>query len=155
MPSNLVYDSLIRYNANSRLSEAADFRAKAGSFSVQLRSALWLLVGPAGWFNSVLSALIMGCTMPSPTESLPSMGDLVLHVAVMVVLNDFALYWGHWIQHRSDFLWTHCHSFHHSIGVPAPLTVPLSAVVSFTQLVSTCCFSQHLSLSVYSRSSRV
>ena len=161
MLSNVVYDSMIRYNANSRLTEAANFRTKAGSFSVQLRSALWLLVGPGGWFNSILSALIMGCTMPSADESMPSMGDLVFDVSVMVVLNDFALYWGHWIQHRSEFLWNNCHSFHHSIGVPAtPSTTPLPAPVSVRLSALSAPFdllllSATVTVSVYSRSSCV
>jgi len=40
----------------------------------------------------------------------------------MVLLNDLALYFGHRVQHESEFLWKHCHSKHHTITTPSPVS---------------------------------
>lgn len=89
----------------------------------QIVSATWNLLGPTGLLNAGLSTILLpmitGWRADEPTP-IPSHGIMIAHLIVLEILGDLGLYWGHRIQHESDFLWRKFHSKHHRIGTPTP-----------------------------------
>ena len=61
------------------------------------------------------------CGWGGMVEGLPGWGVGVVKFLGMVVVNDFFLYWGHRVQHESEFLWNNFHYFHHQLTTPTPV----------------------------------
>jgi len=114
--------SLISYGKNLRLTDVDETRGRVASFRLQLWTSGLHLMGPAGIVNACLSALLAPQLVPQRGCADLGLMEVVCGVALMVVVNDFALYWGHRVQHESEFLWTRCHHFHHAIGTPSPVS---------------------------------
>jgi len=121
---------LITYGKHSRFSEIETVRETVAPFGVQLRTSAWHLLGPNGMINGIICALCAPMIICSPDEesscndwtSWPGWGQWACGMTAMVIVNDAALYWGHRIQHESDFLWCHFHKMHHTIGTPSPVS---------------------------------
>lgn len=103
------------------------FTKKTMSLSFQWRVATHILTGPAAWFGGVAGMFIQQQVVfkhdPSAVErfALPmSAGQFVLQFALLAIVADFLLYWGHRIQHESEFLWKRFHSRHHQLLTPTP-----------------------------------
>ena len=105
----------------SREVEREQTRAKV-SFRTQLTGAAWEMLGPPGVLNAAVAAVLLPWLVNPAEEALPSLSSLLAGWGVMVIVNDFTLYWGHRVQHESDFLWERCHSVHHTIGSPTPVS---------------------------------
>lgn len=96
---------------------------KEPSFAEQLSGSLWTTAGPAAISNAMLAAFLMPYVIPGPYPTLPNLSwlELVCQILAFLIANDFLLYWGHRIQHESDYLWQF-HAEHHRISTPRPLT---------------------------------
>ena len=98
-------------------------RERVADRAEQLRTAAWVLFGPGAILNGGLSMIIMPAIVGEHDASAwPALPQLALHLVLMELLGDFGLYWGHRVQHWSPFLWKHCHSKHHQMGTPTPMT---------------------------------
>lgn len=121
---------LISYGKTPRLQEIDTLRETVAPFGVQLRTSAMHLLGPNGIVNCIILSMLASQFICSPDEgttcnewaTYPDWVQWACGMAAMVVINDGALYWGHRIQHESDFLWRHCHMKHHSIGIPSPVS---------------------------------
>lgn len=105
-----------------RSQEVEAIRAAVAPLAVQFKTAAWHMAGPNGLLNGLASALILPLVIPNPTTAWPSWWEFVVGMIAMVILNDFALYWGHRAQHESEFLWKNFHHLHHSVTTPSPIS---------------------------------
>ena len=71
-----------------------------------------LFNGAVFWVLAKLSPWIRAATPEIVREFVGSM-NAVAQLALVVLLGDFLIYWGHRLQHRVDFLWRF-HCIHHS-----------------------------------------
>lgn len=93
------------------------------TFRQQLHGAICTMLGPNVFLNGLLSAVLMPLRIKlSASDPLPSIKEFSITFAIMYVIGDLGLYWGHRIQHEIDFLWKRCHSVHHSVDAPTPMT---------------------------------
>jgi sterol desaturase/sphingolipid hydroxylase (fatty acid hydroxylase superfamily) len=121
--SDLFKSAHITYGrASDRLECIKDVHKKI-CFREQLIGAMMMMFGPGALLNSAIAALVLGYFVPlSPDLDLyPSWQRLLGETVLMLVINDFFLYWGHRIQHESEFLWKNMHYFHHQLGTPTPV----------------------------------
>lgn len=92
----------------------------------QLAWSLYVTCGPPGILNGAVAALLLPFALTTPTSwtdlTPDSLGDALAQFVLLELIGDFWLYWGHRIQHDSQYLWKHYHSFHHSIGTPTPFS---------------------------------
>lgn len=109
-------------------SDEDSFTKKTMSLSFQRRVATQVLTGPSAWFGGVASMFIQQQVVfkhdPSAVErfALPmSAGQFVLQFALLAIVADFFLYWGHRIQHQYEFLWKRFHSRHHQLLTTTPI----------------------------------
>lgn len=119
-PSSAMLNYSSRQNRKAEIKELR----KKFSFSEQLRYCFWTMIGPTVILSAALNTLICNSFIPYKQEMgiFPSVGTFVLQLIVMLLIGDPALYWGHRIQHMSPFLWKHCHSFHHQVATPTPVS---------------------------------
>lgn len=94
------------------------------SWSKQLGYCFWTMMGPTAIINGFISAILSNYLFPFTLEAglLPTLQVFVLQVFVLLVVGDFGLYWGHRIQHTIPFLWERCHSLHHKLDTPSPVS---------------------------------
>lgn len=94
------------------------------SWSKQLGYCFWTMIGPTALINGLISAVLSNYLMPFKLEDglVPAFPVLALQVFVLLVVGDFGLYWGHRIQHTVPFLWERCHSLHHQLDTPSPVS---------------------------------
>jgi sterol desaturase/sphingolipid hydroxylase (fatty acid hydroxylase superfamily) len=112
---------LITYGGKSRAQDRQESWCKV-AFLTQLKGAATELLGPAGMMNGVAASLLMPLVADAPKAGLPSAWELAFGVVLMALVNDCALYLGHRVQHENDYLWNNCHSVHHTIGSPTPVS---------------------------------
>ena len=101
-----------------RRTKIEEDRRKVASLSEQIKSSAWALLGPNAFVNGALSAILLPACAGYTHEHLPSAMAMMWHLLLMELIGDLGLYWGHRIQHESDYLWRKFHSKHHSIGTP-------------------------------------
>jgi sterol desaturase/sphingolipid hydroxylase (fatty acid hydroxylase superfamily) len=94
------------------------------SFMTQLKFCFWTMLGPTALFNGVVSAFIGDYLFPFKAGGtvVPPVTIMLLQVFLLLLIGDFGLYWGHRIQHSVPFLWKHCHSLHHTLDTPSPVS---------------------------------
>mmetsp|Transcript_30462 Transcript_30462/g.59525 ORF Transcript_30462/g.59525 Transcript_30462/m.59525 type:complete len:273 (+) Transcript_30462:13-831(+) len=114
-------DSLITYGAKPRRPALDKTREKV-SLSVQFKVALMNIFGRSFVINSIFSWLLFSNLVGTPADALPALTEFLVQLGVMLVINDFALYWGHRIQHESEYLWKNFHSKHHELDTPTPFS---------------------------------
>eukprot|EP00929_Paragymnodinium_shiwhaense_P105914 TRINITY_DN70960_c0_g2_i2.p1 TRINITY_DN70960_c0_g2~~TRINITY_DN70960_c0_g2_i2.p1 ORF type:complete len:280 (-),score=8.19 TRINITY_DN70960_c0_g2_i2:14-853(-) len=91
-------------------------------FAEQLKGAMYTL-GPSAAVNAIISYFLLPRVIRrKPTELLPSLSSFIGSFLAMYTLGDFFLYWGHRVQHEVPFLWTRCHSLHHTLLSPTPVS---------------------------------
>ena len=103
-----------------RATETNRLRKKFG-FWEQFFSASFLLAGPAGLLNCVLLTYIMVFVNGGAKPDESALSKVCLQLLSLKVLDDFFLYWGHRIQHESEFLWRF-HRIHHQVTTPSPVS---------------------------------
>mmetsp|Transcript_31479 Transcript_31479/g.58619 ORF Transcript_31479/g.58619 Transcript_31479/m.58619 type:complete len:292 (-) Transcript_31479:700-1575(-) len=120
-----VQKNLIEYRTskNGRIADIAACQNKR-SFSQQLTDSASLLLGFGAIVNGTTSALLCDYFIPTVKyeNPLPCLYGALAHLALMFIVGDFFLYWGHRIQHESEFLWKHFHSYHHQIDTPTAVS---------------------------------
>ena len=97
-------------------------RANVASLRKQFLTSWWVLLGPAGFANGALSALLLPYLCGRVPGELPTFSVALVHFCLLYLIGDLGLYWGHRVQHVVPYLWTHCHSFHHAVQTPSPAT---------------------------------
>ena len=100
-------------------------RTTVASFYQQLTASSWILLGPPGWINACLSAVLLPWLIPPSHDGVYppiAFSKCIIHLVMLQITGDFGLYWGHRIQHMSPFLWKHVHSKHHRIDTPSPVS---------------------------------
>ena len=75
-----------------------------GQYLVFNAAVLWVLDRVSPWVHAAT---------PQPLRNAVGALNVWVQIAVIVVLGDLLIYWGHRLQHRVDFLWRF-HSVHHS-----------------------------------------
>lgn len=116
---------LIRYNNKSHSrKENILLTQKKLSFLTQLYDTALVTLGPSAMINVIVIATLGQRFHPVTNESerFPSLIEFSLHLIVMLLVSDLALYWGHRIQHMNEFLWKNCHSYHHQIDTPTAVS---------------------------------
>lgn len=116
--------SMITYSRNkSRKDCIAATRNRIGGFT-QLKSCIWNMLGPQALFSALINIYLMDYIAPVSADSTPppSLHIGAIQVVALLVIGDFFLYWGHRVQHMSEFLWKSCHSFHHQLDSPTPVS---------------------------------
>jgi len=90
----------------------------------QLVDVAFTLFGPTALVNALSSAVISSYFFPvgNSTQFHPPLNKFVGDLILLIILGDFALYWGHRVQHMSDILWKYCHSYHHQIDTPSAIS---------------------------------
>jgi len=79
-------------------------------------------------FNAILSGVcsyyIFKSILPTPDaiSIYPEVSQAIIQYCALHVIGDFILYWGHRVQHDIPYLWEHCHSVHHALETPTPLS---------------------------------
>lgn len=123
LASGLCNNCLIAYGAKSRPDSISSTRARI-SFFEQLRGCVWILCGPTVLLSMLVNAHLMHLLRPMsiPTEAPPAIVPFILQVLLMLIINDFVLYWGHRIQHMNEFLWRRCHWYHHQLDTPTAVS---------------------------------
>lgn len=104
----------VSYGGKTRADALAESRLQI-SRAEQLRAAAWQISGPMAMLGAAAGGLVLPSLMPEATAPWPSLRELAVQLAIMEVAGDFALYWGHRIQHESKYLWENFHSLHHSV----------------------------------------
>ena len=104
----------VSYGGTSRAQALAEARYKV-SWTKQLCAAAWQISGPMAMLGSAAGACVLPWLVPYPSKTLPGPWEFICQMAVMEVAGDFALYWGHRIQHESSYLWENFHSHHHTV----------------------------------------
>ena len=115
--------SLIAYGGGAtRPAKLAQTQAKPGvDLGAQLRSALAIMFGPGALLNGAICALLLRAIVAPPTTATPAALAFFCDLLVMSVVGDFALYWGHRVQHEVPFLWERFHALHHELETPSPI----------------------------------
>lgn len=116
--------SLIDYGAGKKRRDFIEKTREKASFDLQLRYCLWTMLGPTAIVNALLNAVISDVIFPvnESTPIAPSLLQAVVQLIALLYIGDLGLYWGHRIQHMSEFLWVKCHSLHHTIDTPTPVS---------------------------------
>jgi len=92
-------------------------------FKAQLKNAAWNMLGPMAWINTLILPIIVSWVLKREvTKRYPTKLEFLAHFALLELVGDFFLYVGHRVQHEIPFLWEKCHSFHHSIDTPTPVS---------------------------------
>ena len=126
----------ISYSKDKKRESFLEATQKRISFLTQLKYCFWTMFGPTALINGALSAVIFNYLFPFKSEDplIPALHILVLQVIALLVIGDFGLYWGHRIQHSNAFLWKHCHSLHHQLDTPSPVsTLYIDGIDAFLQ----------------------
>ena len=81
---------------------------------------------PTALINGVVAVFVFAYVNPGlPTlednNILPTLAQCLTHLLFCELIGDFFLYWGHRVQHESEYLWKNFHSYHHQLGVPNPV----------------------------------
>ncbi len=63
---------------------------------------------------------VMPYFVPAPSSPYPTLASFLFDLTLALVVGDFFLYWGHRVQHESQYLYDNHHSFHHSLVTPTP-----------------------------------
>merc|ERR1711991_97016 len=100
-----------------RAADVAKTQAKV-SWGEQVRLSLWTVGGPLNLLGAAVVRYVFPVFIPEPTTLLPSLGAFLAQFFLLALLADPGLYWGHRIQHESEYLWKHCHSVHHTLRTP-------------------------------------
>jgi len=111
----------VEWSSISRAQALTDTRSKI-TFGEQVRGAAVQICGPMAMVGASLSALAMPRLLPAPTERWPEWYAVAIGLLVMELVGDFALYWGHRVQHESNFLWRNFHRHHHQTHTPSPIS---------------------------------
>jgi sterol desaturase/sphingolipid hydroxylase (fatty acid hydroxylase superfamily) len=115
--------SLIQYGRKTR-AECQEATYSKISKTQQYFDVGMTIFGPTAIINGVMNAILSSYFFPvsEQTPMLPSLSEFCVHFILLIIVGDFALYWGHRIQHVSKFLWDNCHSYHHKIDTPSALS---------------------------------
>lgn len=117
-------DCLITYSANNPRKDC--IKATRGRISAfaQLKGCLWVMMGPTVIVSMLVNTFLMNFLNPvtPANEKLPPLQYCILQIALLLICNDFLLYWGHRIQHMNEFLWKNCHWYHHQLDTPTPVS---------------------------------
>lgn len=121
--SGLFNNSLIAYGAKTRQECIQATRSKF-SFMKQFLGSLWVMNGPSVIISIIINTTIMNYMHPITSANIqpPSLKEFTFQVFLLLLINDFFLYWGHRIQHMNEFLWKNFHSFHHQIDTPTAIS---------------------------------
>mgnify|MGYP003385398534 CR=1 FL=1 len=121
--SDIFKSSRITYGSAKDRLECIKGVHKKICFRDQFFGAMMMMFGPGAIGNGVMASLILGYCVPLEPELdlYPAWKIVLWEAAVMLVINDFFLYWGHRVQHESEFLWKNLHYFHHQLGTPTPV----------------------------------
>eukprot|EP01047_Picozoa_sp_COSAG01_P082455 COSAG01_NODE_16849_length_1199_cov_2.138182_1_plen_306_part_00 len=111
----------VKYDGVSRAAALAQARARL-SFKQQLRAAAWQISGPMAIGGAAAGAIVIPLLVPRPSSPWPTLRELFIQLTVMELAGDFALYWGHRVQHESTYLWQHFHCHHHTVRTPSPIS---------------------------------
>ena len=106
--------STVSYGGKARAEALAESRLRI-SWSNQLRGAAWQISGPMAMLGAAAGGLVLPVIMPEAPTPWPSLSELAVQLAIMELAGDFALYWGHRIQHESKYLWDNFHALHHTV----------------------------------------
>ncbi len=104
----------VRYGGNARAESLAESRLLI-SWSDQLRGAAWQICGPMAMLGAATGGLVLPLIMPEVSATWPSLRELAVQLVIMELAGDFALYWGHRIQHESKYMWDNFHALHHTV----------------------------------------
>lgn len=113
--------SLSYSTTKTREQALQQIRAKI-PFTRQLREASWTILGVPMWINTLIASLLFPFIMSQPARVLPTLWELCCTFPVLYLLGDFFLYWGHRVQHESEWLWNNSHYYHHQVTTPSPIT---------------------------------
>jgi sterol desaturase/sphingolipid hydroxylase (fatty acid hydroxylase superfamily) len=113
---------LIEYGNQKSRADAIDETRSQVPFATQLKGAVVQIAGPMALLGAGGASLLLPHLLPTATEPWPSLREFGWQLVVMELVGDFGLYWGHRIQHESEYLWEHFHSKHHSVGTPSPVS---------------------------------
>jgi sterol desaturase/sphingolipid hydroxylase (fatty acid hydroxylase superfamily) len=94
------------------------------------------MIGPPAIVNAMVGALIGNYFFPYKGDEavFPALVTCILQVGLLLLVGDFFLYWGHRIQHTIPFLWERCHSVHHRLDTPSPVsTLYIDDIDAFLQ----------------------
>ena len=115
--------------------KALEETRKLVPFRQQVTGALWTTTGPMVWLGLAGAVCLFPIIIRRPVSALPSWKAFLLQFAIMEVVHDLCLYWGHRVQHEIPFLWKHFHSEHHRLATPSPMsTGQIHPVDSFLQV---------------------
>lgn len=116
--------TLITYGSKKTRRECQESTYGKINRAQQFYDVLWTLIGPTAFLNAVVNALLSSYFFPitKDTPWFPTATEFFIHLLLLTIIGDFALYWGHRIQHMNKFLWDHCHSYHHTIDTPTALS---------------------------------
>jgi len=92
------------------------------SYGRQFREAAWNMLGPTAVINSLLLSYILQYFVQERSTYSLTVNEFGLHFILLQLIGDLGLYWGHRIQHEVEFLWVHCHSYHHQIRTPTAIS---------------------------------
>lgn len=98
-PYLLVYTS--KENRRQKLEEM--YSSKGLSFLEQLSSALWQVAGPLNAFGCVFNGYVFPMVIPKHSTMFPEWKAFFVDFVLLALVADFALYWGHRIQHGKCF----------------------------------------------------
>ena len=105
------------------------------SWSSQLRTSLWTVLGPGALFNACLSAMLLPNLFIISLPNLPlypTFINFIITFSLCHVIGDLGLYLGHRLQHENKYLWTHYHSKHHEIETPTTVSTAYIHPVDMT-----------------------
>lgn len=120
-----VQKNLIEYRTSKRdRIEAIDECQKKRSFQKQLADSANILIGFTAILNGAASAILCNYLIPFSDKEviIDPLPRVLGHLALMLIVGDFFLYWGHRVQHENYFLWKHFHSYHHEIDTPTAIS---------------------------------
>ncbi|CAB9524474.1 Methylsterol monooxygenase 2 [Seminavis robusta] len=113
---------LIEYgNQKNRRQELAECRAQI-SLAHQAKVSLMQMCGPTAIIGAVTAGYLLPLWMPAVERTMPTLAQFTLQMIIMEIVGDFSLYWGHRVQHSSQYLWENFHSKHHQLGTPSALS---------------------------------
>eukprot|EP00039_Didymoeca_costata_P019936 m.339460 g.339460 ORF g.339460 m.339460 type:complete len:270 (+) comp18813_c0_seq1:67-876(+) len=102
-------------------------------FVEQAKMGVWNTVGATSVSNFFLLRYTGKMLFGVPRALTPALMEFARDFVLLEVIGDFFLYWGHRIQHESDFLWRTFHAYHHQIRTPTPISTlyidPVDAMI--------------------------
>ena len=112
----------VQHTSTPRREKIDADQKSVASLGEQIRTSAWALLGPNALVNGLISAALLPAVAGTVHTVLPSVMQALKHLVLMELIGDFGLYWGHRIQHESEWLWRNFHHKHHSIRTPTAAT---------------------------------